>query len=240
MYSNDDDLDEYVQEAKNELTKVRNDAWASFQEALLVECVKNEHWNVKVRGQPPQSRHDVLNIVTSKQWVDKVGEKVAETTVAHLTVGMFQAGKEDWVRKAEATVMKRLHIAGYEKVNGEGKTDANLGKGCIFKVSKEAVSKKWKTDVAKRMQRNVGWFVGSKLEAKSKDKRVHTEIDTQGGYVAYKVKDMLERGALDEARDSMKTAVENYLRMGGEVSTVTDEAKEIAERLERGEILRLY
>ena len=96
MYSNDDDLDEYVQEAKNELTKVRNDAWASFQEALLVECVKNEHWNVKVRGQPPQSRHDVLNIVTSKQWVDKVGEKVAETTVAHLTVGMYTIYVDDY------------------------------------------------------------------------------------------------------------------------------------------------
>ena len=240
MYSNDEDLDEYVQEAKDELTKVRNDAWASFQEALLEECLKNDQWNIKVMGQPPQSRHDVLNIVTSKQWVDKVGEKVAESTVAHLTVGMFQAGQEDWVRNAEAKVMKRLHIAGYERVNGEGKMDANLGKGCIFKVSKEAVSKKWKTDVAKRMHRNLGWFVGSKLEAKSKDKRVHTEIDTLGGYVAYKVKDMQMRGALDEARDSMKKAVENYIRMGGEVDTVRDEAKEIAERLARGKIPRLY
>lgn len=213
MYTSEKELQDFIKEGNTVARSARKTAWVKFQEAAMVTIAANPHWKILMNGtQTVTNMTEVSEVVTTKEWIESLPSATVDDALATISVAMFidHQGASNWVRKAEEAVLLSLGVSGY--CEGGGK-----GKGNLRKLIKSSVAERWKKLMAAKMEKRLGWTVGSRKGKNDEGRCTYENMSTKGGYVAYRVtrwSDYDQQG-LDGTRERAKNSLRDFVREGG-------------------------
>jgi hypothetical protein len=223
MYETNDDLDAFIKEGKEAMKGVRNIAWAEFTKAALELVHEHKEWKIERSKQPPANLGELSSIISTQEWIDSVPTVVSDNALGVLAVSMFleNGDRTGWVKKAEEKAFDKLGVAGYE--------EAIKGRGTLAQVIKATASDKWKKGLSSKMMKNLGWSVGSRRDAKMSGKASYERMETEGGYVAYRVRILDVASASTPKKrvtEELRRTIKDFMQEGGtkeEMERITEE-----------------
>ena len=226
MHRTSSELDEYVREGQAAVKTIKAVAWNAFQAKAILSISRETEWKIATPdGQCPRNLREVSSIISSKEWHNSVSRNKSEEALGELVVGLFVEPGDDWVRSAEDNVLNSLHMTGYEE-----RSTTSGKKASVAQLIKASVSERWKKSLARLMDKNLGWSIGSRIDKRKEvsGRFRYMSIATRRGYKAYRVTKVnmmaSERKAL--AAEGVKRSIEAFIDEGGtrnEAETIADE-----------------